>query len=289
MDRKPANILKEEALQLGFDRACVTTAERPETFDFFRRWIDEGRCAGMHYLADRADAREHPRNVLPGVRSILVLAVSYRRVLENGNHPVRQLSGIASYARGVDYHTWIRERLKTLSARHRALFPEGRCRGTVDTAPLLERSFAVAAGLGRIGKNTMLISPLLGSKFFLGELLSTETWMPTPELKDFDPCKNCRRCLEACPTDALAGPFVLDARRCLNYWTIEHRGTIPDNISEQLVRQETPFFGCDVCQEICPWNRSHPSLPEGTVDPRSLDEKTLRAIAEGTPLQRRWK
>lgn len=283
---KNTEILKRTALELGFELSGVVRAGVSCGYEIFRRWIDAGHHAGMDYLARHREARRHPKSVLPGVRSILVLAVSYEKVLESENHPVKNLSGIAEYARGVDYHHWIRRRLRSLSEKHRELFPEARCRGAVDTAPILERQWAVEAGLGRIGKNTMLLTPEFGSKIFLAELLSTETLESEPFEPQPDPCGDCRRCLDACPTGALVGPYALDARRCLNYWTIEHRGEIPEEIQNRLGNR---YFGCDLCQNVCPWNENRPKIPEGDTAPRSLDETELRNIAAGSPLERRFK
>ena len=274
--------LKTLAIDLGFELVGVAAARRPTTFDHFETWVDAGMHAGMSYLAERCEARSHPQFILDNVHSILMLGVSYERVLADA--PLRlPLRGVARYARGRDYHHWIRRRLRQLAALHRKLHPQGRCRGAVDTAPLLERSFAVDAGLGRIGKNTMLIHPQLGSTFFLAALLSTEDWPSdvSPDLPD--PCGNCRRCLDVCPTGALVEPYILDARRCLNYWTIEQRGEIPQEIAVTLGDR---FFGCDTCQEVCPWNHAEPQT--NGIDPRSLDAETLGAIIQGTPMGRRF-
>ncbi len=277
-------LLKSTALELGFELVGVAEAGRPKTFDAFRRWIDAGMHAGMDYLARRKDAREDLNSVLPGARSVLMLGVSYGKVLGEKQVAAAQLAGVAEYARGVDYHDWIKARLKILSAKHRELFPEARCRGAVDTAPILERQWAVDAGLGFIGRNTMLIRPNFGSKIFLACLLSTERLGATGPSEFSDHlCGDCRRCLDACPTGALVEPFVLDARRCLNYWTIEHRGPIASEIEAKL---DGRFFGCDTCQSVCPWNRDRPT--PGTVDPKTLDEETLRNWARGTPLERRF-
>jgi len=274
-------MLKTLAIDLGFELVGVAAARRPATFDRFEAWIDAGMHAGMKYLAEKRKARSHPEFVLENVCSILMLGVSYERVLADA--PLRlPLRGVARYARGGDYHHWIRQRLRQLAALHRKLHPEGRCRGIVDTAPLLERQFAVDAGLGRIGKNTMLIHPKLGSAFFLAALLSTEDWSSdiSPNLPD--PCGDCRGCLDACPTGALVEPYVLDARRCLNYWTIEQCDEIPQEIAEKL---GDCFFGCDTCQNVCPWNHAEPLTDD--IDPRSLDAKTFNAVVHGTPMERR--
>jgi epoxyqueuosine reductase len=277
--------LKETAFELGFELIGVAPAKPPKTFDAFEHWIDAGYHAGMNYLAEKKFARKSPDFILSGVQSLFMLGVSYQRVLSSAEHPVQQLTGIAEYARGIDYHDWIRSRLKHLSAAHREIFPHGHCRGVVDTAPILEKQYAAEAGLGQIGKNTLLIHPKFGTKFFLAVLLSTERF----ELEHLEElpnlCGNCRSCLEACPTGALVEPFVLDARRCLNYWTIEHRGEIPNEIQKKLGKR---FFGCDTCQNICHWNRNNLNLPTGTIEPNSLDTKTLCRIAAGSPLQRKY-
>jgi epoxyqueuosine reductase len=303
--------LQSAAFELGFELCGVTSAKQPKTFDAFERWIDAERHAGMNYLAEKRSARKHPDFVLRGVRSILMLGVSFATVLGGEEHPVRQLAGVAEYARGMDYHAWIRQRLRKLEVKHRELFPNGRCRGVVDTAPILEKQFAVEAGLGQIGYNTLLINPKYGSKIFLAAFLSTEYLQTNSNTTDINvidfsitdfnaadskvetsesattiSCNDCRRCLTSCPTGALVQPFVLDARRCLNYWTIEHRGEVPAEIQKKLGQR---FFGCDICVNICPYNRNCPTLPKGTVDPKTLDTETLRHIAAGSPLERMFR
>ncbi len=290
----PTDILFQTARQLGFELAGVAPAGTPSHFTEYRRWIENGRHAGMDYLARHGEQRRHPESVLPGVRSLLMLGVSYRTVLlddpetEIPSHPAASLAGIAEYARGIDYHDWVRHRLKILSQKHRELFPEERCRGVVDTAPVMERDFAVQAGLGFIGKNTMLIhtdrSAKIGSKFFLAVLLSTAVLRSEPN-EPGDPCGDCRACVDACPVAALIEPFQLDARRCLNYWTIEQRAEIPHEIREKLGER---FFGCDACQTVCPWNSGVPTIPPGTVDPNSIDETQFARIVAGSPLRRRY-
>ena len=278
------------AKELGFELCGIIGAVPPKHFDAFERWIQTGMNAGMTHFVRNVEARKHPEALLPGVQSILMLGVSYAAVLNSEPHPIRQLRGIVEYARGTDYHRWIRRRLEILTEKHRELFPGGRCRGTVDTAPILEKDYAAAAGLGTIGKNTLLIHPTFGSHFFLAAILSTaplstESFEPTlPE--PFDPCGECRRCLDACPTGALVEPFVLDARRCLSYWTLIHRGALPEEIS---AKRGNRFLGCDTCQSVCPHNRAIPAIPEGTIDPFALDKDELRHFLEGSPLEQRYK
>jgi epoxyqueuosine reductase len=276
------------AKELGFELFGITGTQPPPHFDAFERWLQAGMHGDMTHFVRNFEARKHPESLLPGVRSILMLGVSYARVLNSEPHRIRQLSGIVEYARGVDYHRWIRSRLEVLAEKHRELFPAGRCRGTVDTAPILEKQYAAAAGLGTVGKNTLLIHPQFGSKFFLSAFLSTEAFVsiplpePLPEL--FEPCKKCRRCLDACPTGALSEPFVLDSRRCLNYWTLIHRGELPEDIAE---KRGNRFLGCDTCQSVCPHNHSIPVVPEGSLDPSLLDEEQLRPFLAGTALERK--
>ncbi|MDR2440463.1 MAG: DUF1730 domain-containing protein [Planctomycetaceae bacterium] len=304
--------LKSSALELGFEFCGVAPAERPKTFEAFEHWIEAGQHAGMNHLAEKRFARKHPDFVLRGVRSILMLGVSFATVLGSEEHSVQQLKGIAEYARGIDYHDWIRQRLRKLAVKHRKLFPNGQCRGVVDTAPILEKQFAVEAGLGQIGYNTLLINPKYGSKIFLAAFLSTEYLQPEKDtntntvnsnsinsgVTDFNSvnsksetmpvilCNRCRCCLTSCPTGALVRPFVLDARRCLNYWTIEHCGEIPTEIREKLGQH---FFGCDICVNICPYNRNCPTIPEGTIDPKTLNTEILYRIASGSPLERMFR
>ncbi|MDR2114768.1 MAG: DUF1730 domain-containing protein [Planctomycetaceae bacterium] len=315
----PTDELKSAALELGFELCGVTSAKQPKTFQAFEQWIDAGQHAGMNHLVEKRFARKHPDFVLRGVRSILMLGVSFATVLGGEEHSVRQLKGVAEYARGIDYHDWIRQRLRKLAVKYHELFPNGQCRGVVDTAPILEKQFAADAGLGQIGYNTLLINPKYGSKIFLAAFLSTEhletekdsnktaidfvsTNSTDSGITDFSSvnsvnsadsvnseagaritCNTCRSCLAKCPTGALLRPFVLDARRCLNYWTIEHRGEIPNEIREKLGQH---FFGCDICINICPFNQHCPTIPEGVIDPQSLDIETLYRIAQGSPLER---
>jgi len=279
----PTERLLAEAKKLGFELCGIASAESPTHFDAFERWLQSGMHAGMTHFVRNFEARKHPATLLPGVQSILMLGVSYGTVLNSEPHPVRQLSGLVEYARGVDYHRWFRTRLAVLAEKHREWFPEGRCRGMVDTAPLFEKQYAAVCGLGTVGKNTLLIHPQFGSKFFLGAFLSTELLESTPLPEPFDPCGNCRRCLDACPTGALRESFVLDARRCLSYWTLVHRGALPEEMAEQRGGR---FLGCDTCQSVCPHNRTIPAVSEGTLEPFTLEASVLREYLRGTALEK---
>jgi epoxyqueuosine reductase len=250
--------LKAEALRLGFDRVGVAPAVAPPGYDRYLDWLKSGNAAGMDYLERHREARSHPDRLLDGVRSVVMASVVYGQRAASPELP-RQ-GKVARYARGLDYHRVLWDKLGALLAWLQGRCPGVRGRAVVDTAPLLERDFSRLAGLGWIGKNTMLIDRRLGSFTFLGALLVDLDLVPdTPFAADH--CGTCTRCLEACPTDAFAGPYELDARRCISYWTIEHRGPIPGEFADRL---DGWVFGCDVCQDVCPWNRKAPDgrMPE---------------------------
>ena len=244
------------ALEEGFDRAGVARLEPATGGGALLRWLSRGEHAGMGYLARRVEARLDPRRILAtGARSVLCVALDYHPL---GGEP--EMEGdlwprVARYARGEDYHDVMGRRLDRLETRVAAAFPGIGTRRYVDTGPVLERELAAKAGLGAVGKNTNLLDPEHGSWFLLGELFLTLDAAPAAPVTDL--CGTCTRCLEACPTEALVEPYRLDARRCISYWTIEHRGPIPTAIRPQL---EDWVFGCDVCQEVCPVNESAPPV-----------------------------
>ncbi len=284
--------LKEEAARLGFEQAGATPAVTPPGIGHFEKWLADGFAGEMHYLADRAGAYRHPRHVLDGVRSILMLATNYRTA-----EPAEAAAGqgrVSRYAWGADYHEVIRDRLNRLAEFHRRLLPEARVRDVVDTAPLLERDFARLAGLGWIGKNTSLVTKPFGSWVFLAALLTTEE-LRYDEPFDADYCGSCRACLDACPTGALIEPYRLDARKCISYLTIELRGPIPAELRESLGDR---LFGCDACQEACPHNLRTPKTAQPAFQPGegmnpvelaelfSLDEEAFRRRFRHTPLWR---
>lgn len=245
--------LKAEAARLGFDRVGVAPAQAPETYPAFLDWLRSEFDAGMTYLARNATARAHPDAILDGVRSIVMVSLVYGR--PEPGEATRTQGKVARYARGADYHDLLWRRLDALAEWLRTRVPQVRVRGVADTAPLLERDFARLAGLGWFGKNTMLIDRRLGSFTVLGALLvDLDLEADSPHATSH--CGVCTRCLDACPTYAFAGPYLLDARKCISYWTIEHRGPIPDDMAGQL---DGWVFGCDICQDVCPWNRKAPA------------------------------
>jgi epoxyqueuosine reductase len=261
MNADLADRLKGEALRLGFDRVGIAPAVSPPDYPRFQEWLAAGNAAGMAYLERGSEPRADPGRVLEGVRSIVMASLVYGRPDPSPPSPTE--AKVARYAQGEDYHEVLWRKLEALLAWLECACPGVRGRAVADTAPLLERDFARLAGLGWIGKNTMLIDRRLGSFTLLGALLvDVELAYDSPHASSH--CGTCTRCLDACPTDAFAGPYQLDARRCLSYWTIEHRGPIPD---EWAGRLDDWVFGCDVCQDVCPWNRKAPTGREPALEP----------------------
>ncbi len=254
--------LKAHARELGFDALGIAPAVPPPGYEHYREWLRRGFAADMAYMHKHEAARSTPHRVLEGVRSVLVGSVVYGRRRTASESP-RQ-GKVARYAQGADYHEVLWQKLGELLAWLKREVPEVIGRAVADTAPLLERDYARLAGLGWIGKNTMMIDRKLGSFTVLGALLVDCELEYDPPHEGFH-CGTCRRCLDACPTGAFAGPFQLDARKCLSYWTIEHRGPTPEAIAESL---DGWSFGCDICQEVCPWNRKAPEGSETALLPR---------------------
>ena len=241
-----ARVFREEAEREGFTRVGIARAGPPPRFDRFRDWIGAGRHAGMAYLEETVEVRASPGNLLPGARSVVCLAAPYRSA------PLRAADGslLARYSAGPDYHGSLRKSaIRVARSASRRLEETFGWRVCVDSTPLAERSFAAAAGLGWIGKNGCLIDRELGSWLLLAEIVTDLDLPPDDPVAEL--CGSCVRCLESCPTDAFLAPGLLDAARCLAYWTIESRGPIPDEVKAELGDR---VFGCDVCQEACPWN-----------------------------------
>ncbi len=253
-DSAPAQLAaraKSIALALGFDRAGVARLEPTAESRAFAGWIARGRHAEMAWLARNVEKRVDPRNLFEGARSALVVALLYDPDKEPDEARPPATARIARYARGTDYHDILVPRLRAVGTALEALVQRPtRWRAWVDTGPVLERVLAAHAGVGWIGKNTCVIDPALGSFLFLG-VLATDLELP-PDAREPDHCGTCRACLDACPTDAFAAPYELDAARCLSYTTIELRGAIPEPLR---AAHGDWVFGCDVCQDVCPWNR----------------------------------
>jgi epoxyqueuosine reductase len=256
-----ASVFREEAGRESFARVGIARATGPERFERFRGWIAAGRHAGMKYLEETRELRASPQRLLPGARSIVCLAASHSA------RPLVASDGatVARYASGADYHGTLRQRATRVARAAARRLGGFRYRVCVDSTPLAERSFAAAAGLGWIGKNGCLIDPERGSFLLLAEII-TDLDLP-PDEPIAERCGSCVRCLEACPTGAFVEPGILDAARCLAYWTIEHRGPIPDGMKEHVGSR---VFGCDVCQDVCPWNG--PLLPAAGPAPPTRTE-----------------
>jgi epoxyqueuosine reductase len=269
------------AREAGFDLCGIARAGRPPKLARLAGWIAQGRAGGMTWLADSLGERLDPAQVLPTVRSIVSVAVVYHTVPDAARpdrapdvappDPVR----VSRYAWGDDYHDVMRPRLTALLSWMAEQAGRGfEAFSCVDAGPVQERVFAEQAGLGWIGKNTCLISPTLGSWLFLGEILCNADL--EPDEPGVDQCGACTRCLDACPTQAFAGPYDLDATRCLSYLTIEARED-PDEPLREAVREQV--YGCDICQDVCPWNRRAPVSGDPAWQPRdSLRSPGLLAL-----------
>lgn len=282
------NLLKAEALRLGFVLAGVTLPQRPPHFQAYETWLASGFQAGMAYLAGELAlaGRRDPAALLPGCRSILVLAFPYAP--PSPALPPPGCAQIAAYAAGDDYHHTLPPRINHLAHFLQSLTDQPfSWKAFTDSAPLLERDLAVQAGLGWIGRNTCLIHPRLGSWFFLAELLLTLALPPDAPFSA-DHCGHCQRCVEACPTGSLNANRQLDARRCLSYLTIENKDAIPPEWRPALHHH---VFGCDICQSVCPWN-SHIPAPHSDaqvidlLDVISLTPAEFKDLYASTPVQR---
>lgn len=285
--------LKTLATQLGFHSCGVAEAGLSPHAERYREWLAAGRHGTMDYLARNVERRLDPRETIPGARSVIVVTLPYASDCafpENADDSRR--GRIARYARGRDYHKVMPPLLRQLAQfvkdddRYRAWYSS-------DAGPILERDWAEQAGLGWIGKNALIIDPEVGSWFFLGVIVTDRAFEPDPPAVDH--CGTCRRCLDACPTNAFVGERSVDATRCISYWTIEHR----EEFDETTPALDGWVFGCDICQQVCPFNQRsgrkspaivddlHPrDLPDDLNQLAALDRtKFLEAFA-GTPVMR---
>ena len=241
-------LVKQFAQELGFDYCGISEAgfledDAPKLED----WLNQGKHGQMHYMANHFDKRLNPTLLVPGAKSVVSLMFNYypeKELPQSDNYK------LAKYAYGEDYHFVVKHRLKELVKKLQASIGEIEGRVFVDSAPVMERSWAVKGGLGWMGKNTLLINKQAGSFFFLAELISDLELEPDGPIKDY--CGTCTRCIDACPTDAITASYQLDGSKCISYFTIELKEEIPNEVAGKF---KDWIFGCDICQDVCPWNR----------------------------------
>ena len=238
------------ALEAGFDLAGIARADAPPDLSFFAEWVARGHAGEMAYLSGQVAKRSDLRLAFPWARSVLCVGLQYDTPHPYSTDAPAGRGWISRYAWGDDYHDVMKAMLERVVARLREEVPSVEARAYVDTGPIAEKAWAAAAGLGAWGKNACLLHPEHGSWFFLGEVV-TDLDLPA-DAHRADMCGTCTACLEACPTQALVAPYVLDARRCISYLTIELKGPVPEGLREGMGRH---VFGCDICQDVCPWNR----------------------------------
>ena len=286
--------IKEEAQRLGFNLVGISPVELPPHEESFAKWLRKGLGGELGYLKRTEELRRDPRKLVPWAASVVSVGMNY--YTQNPRPPIEDgaKGWISRYAWGDDYHDLVKNRLESLLDKFKEISPEPVTgRAFVDSGPVLERDIAGIAGIGWIGKNTQLISPRRGSWFFLGELfLSSELAYDRP-IKDR--CGQCDLCLKACPTGAFVGPYILDARRCISYLTIELKGVIPIHLRPLIGNH---IFGCDICQEVCPYNVKATPTEEEAFSPReglyvpelipllSLSEEEFRHRFRGSPILR---
>jgi epoxyqueuosine reductase len=272
-----ARAIKRKASELGFDRCGIAPAGDFPELKFFREWLDRGYAGEMAYLQRSAEKRADVRNVLPSARTVIVTATNYNTDRPYSTESAdRERAHIARYAWGDDYHDVIGKRLDALLTWMREASTDAfDARAYVDTGPVQERVYAQYAGLGWIGKNSCVINPELGSWLFLSVIIcSLDLDVDAPAL---DQCGTCTLCLEACPTHAIVAPGVVDSTRCISYLTIELRGAIPQELQPGI---GSHVYGCDICQEVCPWNAIAPSSTDPAWQPRSAwDRVDVRTLA----------
>lgn len=286
--------IKAAAQQLGFDLVGISPVRLPPHGESFARWLRDGFAGELGYMSRTEALRRHPNELVPWAQSIISVGMNYYTPYERSQNPAAAEGWISRYAWGDDYHELIKARLEQLLETIRTLC-DGKIEGRafVDSGPVLERDFAGVAGLGWIGKNTHLISPQRGSWFFLGELFVDLPLAYDRPMRDR--CGQCDLCLKTCPTNAFAGPYILDARRCISYLTIELKGAMPRHL-RSLVGNH--IFGCDICQEVCPYNVKAQATAEAAFGPRpglfapqlipllALTDAEFRQRFRGSPILR---
>lgn len=247
---------------MGFDLVGIAAAEGSRYRGYFRDWLDRGCAGSMKYLEQRFGERTEPAEYFRGAASVICVGMNYFVPLQE-NADEKDVGRIARYALGEDYHEVMKDRLHRLADWVRENWPEAKTRCSVDTAPVMEKELAARAGIGWVGKNTCVINEKIGSWLLLGEIL-TNLALPVDE-SAVDRCGSCRRCIDACPTRAITEPYQLDARKCISYLTIEHRGEIEPELAGKFGNW---IYGCDICQDVCPWNCEPPAATDAALAPR---------------------
>jgi epoxyqueuosine reductase len=294
-----ADRIKAGARELGFDLVGIAPAQPLSEMKYFSEWLQAGYAGEMGYLQRQTPSRLDPRKILPEAASVVVAGIVYNtKAPATAQINDSRRGWISRYAWGDDYHELIKERLQQLDAFIKELVGDDyHSRYYTDTGPVIDRVVARHAGLGWFGKNTNLINQRLGSWFFIGEII-TNVRLPF-EQPPPDRCGTCRACLDACPTDAFVAPYVLDAQRCISYLTIELRGSISEDLRPQMGAH---VFGCDLCQDVCPWNRKAAVTQEPAFKPRpgnlapwlaelaDLDQETFSERFKKSPIKRaKWR
>ncbi|MCZ6835689.1 MAG: tRNA epoxyqueuosine(34) reductase QueG, partial [Planctomycetota bacterium] len=269
----PTRFVHDKCAELGFALCGVCEAQPTKWPRELWQWLEDGKHGEMDYLANHTAQRIDPGKMMPGIRSIICVADRYHDGSEdNAAHHEKGKGRIARYARGDDYHVVMKKRLHQLCDALIEAFPEETFRAFVDTAPVLEREHSTRAGLGAIGKHTLLIETGVGSYLLLGEVITTLRLEPEDSKQTIDPCGTCTRCIDACPTDAIT-PYSIDATKCISYLTIEHRGLIDETLHEPMGDW---IFGCDICQEVCPHNQPTHRTSEAPVHEAYSPRKTWK-------------
>ena len=258
-----ARLVRSHALDAGFDEARIAAAKAPAVLAHLKRWVEQGRAGAMDYLTLQAEKRSDLNVAFPWARTVVAAALQYDTPHPYSTESSNEAAWIARYAWGDDYHEVVRARLEALRKSLLETFGPFDSRAYVDTGPVAEKAYAVSAGLGAYGKNTCVLNQRLGSWFFIGVLITDLDLAPDAPTADI--CGSCRACLDACPTQAFPEPYVLDARRCISYLTIEVKDTIDPDLRGSMGRH---VFGCDICQDVCPWNRKRAVSGGASFEPR---------------------
>lgn len=276
-----ASKIKAWGAELGFQQVGITDVDLQEHETRLNRWLAAGLHGDLDYMERHGSKRSHPEELLPGTLRVISVRLDYLTVDPRTSEGEQQEDNaqISRYAMGRDYHKLMRKRLARLAQKIEELAQQRGCRAFVDSAPVLERALAEKSGLGWIGKNTMLLNRKAGSYFFLGEVF-TNLPLPVDQNPAKNHCGNCTACLDICPTQAFIEPYVLDARKCISYLTIELKGAIPESLRPKIGNR---IFGCDDCQTVCPWNRFAQHSAEDDFQPRhGLDSAELLSLFNWT-------